>query len=228
MILLVEKSTGYSYDGNENLSKERKQRRARWSGPVSQSARAWSIGRGSLGEQMSHCAALPPRRFTESSGMRTQPFRDVPGPKSHACGNSVMRDKVPRDVAIDRLWADRQQGCQFLCRQEIGAAIQAIEDVGRAGHSHDPVKTVCAIRSAPLNRSWDSFACLARTGLIGTVVRAVAERVKGRNSEYYNCVSRRDASRPDKSWPRNPGWLCSVSSDTADDSVDAERPAGTR
>jgi hypothetical protein len=83
--------------------------------------------------------------------MGAQPLGDVPRSESHACGDSVMRDKVPGDVAIDGLWADRQQGPQFLRRQEIGAAIQPIEDVGRAGHSHDRVKTVCAVRSAPLN-----------------------------------------------------------------------------
>jgi hypothetical protein len=154
-------------------------------------------------------------RTTWLGGMRPQPLRDIPGPKSHAGGNPIVRDEVPGDVAVNRLRADRQQGRQFLGCQEIGAPIQAIEDVGRIRRSHNPVRTLRTVRPAPLNPRWGSIACLARTAAHGTVVPAVAGRVKDRNSEYYNCVSRFGGSRPDKSGLRNSRWLSSVSFDTA-------------
>src|SRR5215831_14511612 len=99
--------------------------------------------------------------------MGAQPLGDITRPEPHAGCDPVVGDEVAGDVAIDRLGADRQQGGQFLCRQEIGIAIQSIEDVCGTWEFNRGVRTRSAAGPAPFHPWRDSIACPARSAAHG-------------------------------------------------------------
>jgi len=132
-------------------------------------------------------------RTTWLGGMRPQPFGDIPGPESNACGDPVMRDEVAGDVAIYRFRADRQQGRQFLCGQEIGTAIQVIEDVGRTRQPWPNVRSLSTVGAAPLNHLRASVACRPRTPTHGNGCTRGRPSCQSRKADYYRGVT-------------DPGW----------------------
>ena len=96
-----------------------------------------------------------------------QPFSDVPGPEPHACGDPVMRNEIAGGVAINRLRADCEQRRHFFCSQEIGAAIQAIKNIGWIRESRGSIRILGAVRPTPLNPRRDSIALPARSATHG-------------------------------------------------------------
>ena len=67
-----------------------------------------------------------------SRSVTLEPLGDILAAKPHVGFDLVMRDEIPRDVAVQRLRADSEESSQLFRRQQTLRQCELLNDVVRA------------------------------------------------------------------------------------------------